>query len=62
MNGATHCRRTGKRKYRAAYEANAVLISLRMSDPHCPLRRSYLCPFCHSFHLTSKPNKTLNKH
>lgn len=51
---ATRCFH-GKRRYFTQADAELVLGSLRTSlDPRRREVRSYLCPACHGWHLTSK--------
>jgi hypothetical protein len=60
------CWATGKRRYPSCVYANWALDMLRLkAEQHgqeCPLKRSYECPLCNAWHLTSQKFTRAKQH
>jgi hypothetical protein len=50
-----HCSHGPKVRFDTEQAAVDVLVQLQADGQHDELRRAYLCPNCHGWHLTSQP-------
>ena len=54
----TRCAESGKLRYRNRRDADHVVAGMDRDGMHRERAlRSYECPYCHGWHLTSKPKR-----
>lgn len=52
------CPRTGKARFRDRIAAQLALTGMDNTDPKRRERRTYRCPLCRGWHLTSQKQRT----